>query len=212
MKLRELLTRNLSFIPAVITEETDFDVYNDVVESSYPRICTPLALTPAANRRFSDVLDCDITISCDTPSITVHIDDAHGYTEDVDLKPSWERKHRLLRELTEWASGMCTPDEWFAHFSRMREDPDAAYYIAACRLSDMLYAAKGMTARFCVMDEKLSEKLNEHGKYDMRGNKIVPNDKYIRATAANGYEYYINVTGDSVMTAMTEAVKFLECK
>ncbi|MBR6570414.1 MAG: hypothetical protein IKK75_08185 [Clostridia bacterium] len=47
---------------------------------------------------------------------------------------------------------------------------------------------------------------------DSRGNRLISGDQYMIVTCPNGYQYYINITGDSVLTACDEVFHYISGK
>ena len=48
--------------------------------------------------------------------------------------------------------------------------------------------------------------------HDSRGNRLIPGDLYVIAICNTDYKYYINITGDSVLTAAADVLEFLSSK
>lgn len=59
-------------------------------------------------------------------------------------------------------------------------------------------------------DYMLGEEIIE--RFHPRHETIYPHSEYIVATAENGYHYYIDVSADSPLTMIYEAVKLLQYK
>lgn len=87
----------------------------------------------------------------------------------------------------------------------------------------MLIAAKHMSALlsdiaragcvYMIMDEAYLARLRYPELVrDSRGNRLILGNQYMTVICPNGYQYYINVTGDSVLTACDEVFHFISGK
>lgn len=48
--------------------------------------------------------------------------------------------------------------------------------------------------------------------HDSNGNSLVPGDLYAIVTCNNGYRYYINITGTSVLAACADVLEYIQHK
>lgn len=48
--------------------------------------------------------------------------------------------------------------------------------------------------------------------HDVNGYNLNPDDTYAVVICENGYRYYINITGDSILTACAEVLNFIQYK
>ena len=92
-----------------IKEDFDIDVYDDVCESLAIAFVGPMALTPAGEKKFSEVLDYDVELHGALDSATVCVD-------SVDDK-TWKRRLRKAKEFFEAAAGYCAADDYDRWFS-----------------------------------------------------------------------------------------------
>lgn len=83
---------------------------------------------------------------------------------------------------------------------------------AAARLDELLYGAAKAHCEYMVMTEDyIKELIFPELVRDARGNLLIPGDQYMVMIASNGYKYYVNVSGDSLLTACAEAMN-LACR
>lgn len=87
------------------------------------------------------------------------------------------------------------------------------YMNAADNMSLILQHEKGMNCRFYVMDKTYYGNLAyPQLSADNRGHSLVVGDWYVIVTCSNGYKYYVNVSGDSVVTMCAEVFDFIQNK
>ena len=92
---------------------------------------------------------------------------------------------------------------------------DFSPYVNACNHIAYILGydtPEGKSCDFYVMDKTYYDSLNPELVRDNRGNALVIGDWYVIVTCANGYKYFINVTGDSVMTMCAEVFNFIQYK
>lgn len=80
-------------------------------------------------------------------------------------------------------------------------------------MARILLREKGMYCCFAVMTEDIrnSHQFPELIR-DHNGALLIDGDEYVIVTCGNGYRYYINVTGDSVITMCAEVFNFIQNK
>ena len=84
---------------------------------------------------------------------------------------------------------------------------------AAEMVSLILQHEKGMTCHYFTMTAEYIQGLRfPQLVRDNRGNQLIPGDSYMIVTCSNGYKYYVNVSGDSVVTACAEVFDFIQYK
>lgn len=87
------------------------------------------------------------------------------------------------------------------------------YMNAADNMSLILQHEKSMSCCFYVMDKAYYGNLAyPQLSADNRGHALVIGDWYVIVTCSNGYKYYINVSGDSVVTMCAETFDFIQNK
>ena len=67
----------------------------------------------------------------------------------------------------------------------------------------------------CMPVDDVQALMNKYPQKDLRdtqGIKLLPFFAYVVVVAPNGYEYYINVTADSAITACAEVLNFARSK
>lgn len=84
---------------------------------------------------------------------------------------------------------------------------------AANQLDILLQQSSNARCEFFIMDE---EHINSFTYPELvrcsRGNRLFVGHWYMILTAPNGYNYYVNVTGDSVLTACADTLNFASTK
>ncbi|MBE5799366.1 MAG: hypothetical protein E7321_05375 [Clostridiales bacterium] len=84
---------------------------------------------------------------------------------------------------------------------------------AAAHCSAILQAASGANVEHLHMTaEYLSGFRFPELLHDNRDNPLLPGDDYLVITCRNGYQYYVNVTADSALTACAELFAFASRK
>ena len=85
---------------------------------------------------------------------------------------------------------------------------------AAEMISMILLGEKGMRCEYATMTAEYVQGLRfPELVRDSRGNPLIPGDQYMIVTCRDGgYKYYVNVSGDSVVTACAELLNFIQHK
>lgn len=84
---------------------------------------------------------------------------------------------------------------------------------AAEMISMILQQEKDMRCEYATMTAEYIQGLRfPELVRDNRGNYLIPGDAYMIVTCSNGYKYYVNVSGDSVVTACAEVLDFIQYK
>lgn len=95
----------------LISQEIDIDVYDDVCEELGIAFCGPLVLTERGKKKFSEVLEFEITMISDGPGgypcVIVHVDRPDD---------SWKGLLRKAKEFFYSAAGYCDNDDYEAWF------------------------------------------------------------------------------------------------
>lgn len=87
------------------------------------------------------------------------------------------------------------------------------YHEACQNLSRILYDNKKMTCYLMRMTpEYIAELPHPEIVRDNNGDKLFPGYEYVVVVCENGYKYYVNVSGDSVITMCAEVFNFIQGK
>lgn len=87
------------------------------------------------------------------------------------------------------------------------------YHEACDSMTKILLDNKGMHCYFRVVSEAYIKGFTYPELVrDNHGHKLIPGDEYVVVVCRNGYQYHINVTGDSVVTMCAETFNFIQCK
>ena len=85
--------------------------------------------------------------------------------------------------------------------------------IACDNMAMILMANKHMYCCYNIIDEEYINTFQYPELIrDNNGNRLIPGDEYVIITCQNGYNYHINVTGDSVVTMCAEVFNFIQNK
>lgn len=86
-------------------------------------------------------------------------------------------------------------------------------HFAAHQIDALIQRTSGAHCRYFVMDDEyLSNLAYPELSRDNNGNRLIAGDQYMIITCANGYLYYINISGDSVLTACAEVFQLIQNK
>ena len=86
-------------------------------------------------------------------------------------------------------------------------------HFAAHQIDALIQRTSGAHCRYFVMDDEyLSNLPYPELSRDNNGNRLMAGDQYMIITCANGYLYYINISGDSVLTACAEVFQLIQNK
>ena len=86
-------------------------------------------------------------------------------------------------------------------------------HFAAHQIDELIQRTSGAHCRYFVMDDEyMSNLAYPELSRDNNGNQLIPGDQYMVITCANGYKYYVNISGDSVLTACAETFQFISGK
>lgn len=87
------------------------------------------------------------------------------------------------------------------------------YAYAAEMISMILIGEKHMRCEYATITADYIQGLRfPELVRDNRGNQLIPGDQYMIVTCDNSYKYYVNVSGDSVVTACAELLNFIQYK
>ena len=85
--------------------------------------------------------------------------------------------------------------------------------LAVKHLDSLIFAAVGAHAEYLTMTAEYIETMcHPEMVHDNHGARLHPGVDYIAITCPNGYRYYVNVDGDSTLTACAEALTFASRK
>ena len=86
-------------------------------------------------------------------------------------------------------------------------------HFAAHQIDALTQRTSGAHCRYFVMDDEyLSNLAYPELSRDNNGNRLMAGDQYMIITCANGYLYYVNISGDSVLTACAEVFQLIQNK
>ena len=86
-------------------------------------------------------------------------------------------------------------------------------YFAAMQIDTLIQQTSGARCGYRIMDDEYISSLPYPQLVrDNNGNPLIPGDQYMIITCANGYLYYVNITGDSVLTACAEVFQLIQNK
>ncbi|MBQ7052336.1 MAG: hypothetical protein IJN79_06030 [Clostridia bacterium] len=86
-------------------------------------------------------------------------------------------------------------------------------HFAAHQIDALIQRTSGAHCRYFVMDDEyLSNLAYPELSRDNNGNRLMAGDQYMIITCANGYLYYVNISGDSVLTACAEVFQLIQNK
>ena len=86
-------------------------------------------------------------------------------------------------------------------------------HFAAQQIDALIRRTSGAGCRYFVMDDEyLSGIRYPQLVRDNNGNQLFPGDRYMIITCANGHRYYVNISGDSVLTACAEVFQLIQNK
>ena len=89
----------------------------------------------------------------------------------------------------------------------------ANLHCAAAYIDALIKRTSGAHCRYFVMnDEYMSGIRYPELVRDNNGNRLITGEQYMVITCANGYMYYVNISGDSVLTACAETFQFISGK
>ena len=91
---------------------------------------------------------------------------------------------------------------------------DNPKYIEACSLmSEILYRNGGKACYLTKMTQDYIDRLDFPELIrDNHGGRLLPGTLYVIVTCPNDYRYYVNVSGDSVLTMCAEVLNFIQGK
>lgn len=139
--------------------------------------------------------------------LRVNYYDTEGYAAGETFDGRWERNPEgaLLDARKEPEQAQPVDAAEAKHIRRMK---GAAYHLNA-----LLNHTSKARCHYVVMDEEyISNLAYPDIARDMRGNRLIANDEYMIVTCPNGYKYYVNVSGDSALTACAETLGFISGK
>ena len=86
-------------------------------------------------------------------------------------------------------------------------------HFAAAQIDELILRTSGARCGYRVMDDEYIAALPYPQLVrDNNGNPLIPGDRYMIITCANGYRYHVNISGDSVLTACAEVFQFISGK